>query len=81
LARDGAQECGVWEERVSRAAKLLADPRAGHRSITEIAFACGFSDNTHFGRVFATRMGVTPTQWRPKSCRPVHLLPAANANG
>ena len=49
---------------MSRAAKLLADPRAAHRSVTEIAFACGFSDGTHFDRVFATRMGMTPMQWR-----------------
>jgi len=38
--------------------------QVAHRSVTEIAFACGFSDGTHFARVFATRMGMTPTQWR-----------------
>jgi AraC-like DNA-binding protein len=54
----------VWEERVSRAAELLADPRAAHRSVTEIAFACGFSDSTHFGRSFAARMGTPPSRWR-----------------
>jgi AraC-like DNA-binding protein len=57
----------VWEERIDRAARLLADPRATHRSVTEIAFACGFNDTTHFGRVFAARMAMTPTQWRRRA--------------
>jgi transcriptional regulator GlxA family with amidase domain len=62
--RDKTLMTHVWGERVSRAAKLLVDPQAAHRSVTEIAFACGFSDSTHFGRVFAARMGMTPTRWR-----------------
>jgi AraC family transcriptional regulator, positive regulator of tynA and feaB len=62
--RDKTPMAHVWRERVSRAAKLLGDPQAAHRSVTEIALACGFSDSTHFGRVFAAHMGMTPTQWR-----------------
>jgi AraC family transcriptional activator of tynA and feaB len=54
----------VWEERVSRAAKLLATPEASHRSITEIAFACGFNDSAHFARAFTSRMAVAPSRWR-----------------
>jgi AraC family transcriptional regulator, positive regulator of tynA and feaB len=54
----------LLQERVGRAAKLLSFPRARHRTITEIAFACGFNDPSHFGRVFAERMGATPSQWR-----------------
>jgi AraC-like DNA-binding protein len=65
--RDKTLMAHVWGERVSRVAKLLEDPRAAHRSITEIAFACGFTDSTHFGRVFAARMGMTPTQWRKQA--------------
>ena len=57
----------VWEERVNCSAKLLADPQAAHRSVTEIAFACGFSDLTHFGRLFAARLGMTATQWRRRA--------------
>jgi AraC-like DNA-binding protein len=57
----------VFAERVSRAAKLLADPDAAHRSITEIAFACGFNDSTHFGRAFAARMHMPPSEWRKRS--------------
>jgi AraC family transcriptional regulator, positive regulator of tynA and feaB len=57
----------VWEERVSRAATLLASQDAAHRSVTEIAFSCGFKDSAHFTRAFAARMGVTPTQWRKQA--------------
>jgi AraC family transcriptional activator of tynA and feaB len=54
----------VFDERVRQAAKLLIAPEAAHRSITEVAFACGFNDSSHFGRVFADRMQMTPSRWR-----------------
>ena len=41
-------------------------PEAFHRSVTEIAFACGFNDASHFGRVFAAKMHMTPSQWRQR---------------
>jgi AraC family transcriptional activator of tynA and feaB len=58
----------VWDRRVNQAAKLLAMPDASHRSITEIAFACGFNDSAHFSRAFAARVGASPTQWRRRAC-------------
>jgi AraC-like DNA-binding protein len=54
----------VFAERIGRAAELLCAADAAHRSVTDIAFACGFSDSSHFGRVFATQMAMTPTEWR-----------------
>ncbi|WP_249150404.1 helix-turn-helix domain-containing protein [Bradyrhizobium sp. JYMT SZCCT0180] len=54
----------LFDERNRQAAKLLTMPGAFHRSITEIAFACGFNDASHFGRVFAAKMHMTPSQWR-----------------
>lgn len=54
----------VFDERVRQAMTLLSAPGAAHRSITEIAFTCGFNDSSHFGRVFAARVQVTPSQWR-----------------
>jgi len=54
----------LYDERIRQAAKLLTDAAAGHRSVTEIAFACGFTDSSHFGRVFTGRMQVTPSRWR-----------------
>jgi AraC-like DNA-binding protein len=57
----------IWDERVGRAAKLLSAPEAADRPITDIAFACGFNDSSHFGRVFAARMGMVPSQWRKQA--------------
>jgi AraC-like DNA-binding protein len=57
----------VFDERVRQAARLLAAPAAAHRSITDIAFTCGFNDLSHFGRAFASRMQMTPSQWRRQS--------------
>lgn len=56
----------LFEERINQAAKLLAMPEAYYRSVTEIAFACGFNDASHFGRVFAAKMHMTPSQWRQR---------------
>ena len=57
----------IFDERIRRAAKLLSDQRATHRSVTDIAFACGFNDSSHFGRVFSARLAMTPSQWRKQS--------------
>jgi AraC-like DNA-binding protein len=54
----------LWDERVNCAARLLCAAEAADRSITDIAFACGFNDSSHFGRVFAARMGMPPSRWR-----------------
>lgn len=57
----------VMDERVSHAAQLLAAPAAAARSVTDIAFRCGFKDLSHFGRVFADKMQTTPSQWRRRA--------------
>ena len=54
----------VFDERLRQAARLLTAPEAAHRSVTDIAFACGFNDVSHFGRMFAARMHMTPSRWR-----------------
>jgi AraC-like DNA-binding protein len=53
----------VFDVRVRHAMKLLVAP-AAQRSVTEIAFACGFNDSSHFGRAFAARAHRTPSEWR-----------------
>ncbi|MBX6721859.1 MAG: helix-turn-helix domain-containing protein [Dactylosporangium sp.] len=57
----------VFDERVRQAARLLAAPEAADRSISAIAFGCGFNDLSHFGRVFARRMHATPSEWRRRA--------------
>ena len=38
--------------------------RQSDRTISEIAFAWGFSSSAHFSRAFRKRFGVTPTAFR-----------------
>lgn len=45
------------------AAKLIADPR---KSITGIAFECGFSSSSAFARAFKDVFQMSASQWRTK---------------
>ncbi len=51
----------VQKRRVGLAGKLLADP---DRSLVDIALLCGFSDQSHFTRVFKRQTGATPGAFR-----------------
>ena len=51
----------LLEYRVRKAANELQ--RTG-RSVTEIAYSCGFSDTSYFGRTFRKMMGCTPGEYR-----------------
>jgi AraC family transcriptional regulator len=67
FARAFRQSAGVpphrWlmKRRVELARELLRDPA---RSLSEIALACGFSDQSHFTRVFTAMVGASPGGWR-----------------
>jgi AraC family transcriptional regulator len=47
--------------RIEHALCLMTDPTL---SLSEIAYRCGFSDQSHFTRVFAATMGQPPGCWR-----------------
>jgi AraC family transcriptional regulator len=49
------------QARVERAMALLRQPS---QSLSDIAFECGFVDQSHFTRVFVRRVGLTPGAWR-----------------
>ena len=51
----------LMEARLTRAHRLLIDPRLAHLKISEIASTSGFSDLTHFNRSFRQRYGDTPS--------------------
>ena len=51
----------LLERRIERAMAMLSREQA---SLADIALACGFSDQSHFTRVFAKHAGVSPGQWR-----------------
>jgi AraC-like DNA-binding protein len=62
--RDSSPMRAIVQHRLERAMALLRDATQAHRTITTIAFDCGFRDLTHFGRTFAAATGQTPSQWR-----------------
>lgn len=48
-------------QRVLRAARMLEQTNEG---IGSIALSCGFTDQSHFTRVFRTIVGISPAAWR-----------------
>lgn len=53
--------------RLQQCRKDLADPRLQNRSITEIAFARGFSDAAHFSHSFRKHFGISARAFRALS--------------
>jgi AraC-like DNA-binding protein len=48
-------------------AALHALARDGHRELSEVAFAAGFSSHSHFTRAFRAEFGVLPSAVRGRS--------------
>lgn len=51
-------------KRVEKAKELL---RRTNLTIVEVAFVCGFCDQSHLTRTFTAHVGMTPVQWRRTS--------------
>lgn len=54
----------VVAQRLARAHRMLTSPLHLGRTISAIAFECGFSDLSYFNRTFRRRYGVTPSEVR-----------------
>jgi AraC-like DNA-binding protein len=54
----------VLAKRLSRAHRMLIDPRYLHIRVSEIAYSAGFSDLSYFNRTFRLRFGMTPSDAR-----------------
>jgi AraC-like DNA-binding protein len=54
----------VLGERLTRAHRMLTDPRCGDRSISAVAYEAGFGDLSYFNRTFRRRYGATPSDVR-----------------
>lgn len=51
----------ITQQRVERSRKMLLET---NESLSQIAFDCGFSDQSHFSRIFHDLTGETPWRWR-----------------
>jgi AraC family transcriptional regulator len=56
-----APHAWLLQARVESAKAML---RSGDASLSAIARACGFADQSHFARVFSHRVGLSPGAWR-----------------
>ena len=57
----------IQAKRLARCRMALEDEAQAHRTISEIAYAWGFSDMTHFGRKFRAAYGLLPGDCRKKA--------------
>lgn len=65
LAEQGSSlERYIQQRRLEHCRHALEDPLQSHRMISEIAFAWGFSDHSHFTRRFRDAFGMTPRECR-----------------
>jgi AraC family transcriptional regulator len=61
-----APHAWLLQARVEHAMTLI---RRRDQSLSEIALACGFVDQSHFTRVFVQRVGLTPRSWQRVTLR------------
>ncbi len=54
----------ILRRRLEECARQLAGAVSRERSVTDIAYGWGFNSTAHFARVFKTRFGVTPSEYR-----------------
>jgi AraC-like DNA-binding protein len=60
----------IWSQRLELCRARLSQPELADRSITEIAFDCGFSNAAHFSRSFRARFGECPRVYRRLTLSP-----------
>lgn len=61
LSTGSSPHAFIIQRRLERASEML---RSSNRTITEIAYMCGYSSPSHFSASFRRDMGITPRQYR-----------------
>lgn len=71
LCAEAGPSFGRWvlERRLEACREDLDDPAAAFRTASEIAFARGFNDLSHFSRAFKARFGAAPRDYRLRARR------------
>lgn len=59
----------VYSRRVDKCRELLSDPLHRTKSISQLAYQVGFRHPSHFTRLFKTRFGVPPKDYRARAHR------------
>jgi AraC family transcriptional activator of tynA and feaB len=54
----------IWRRRLERAARDLEEVALRNRGISQIALSNGFNDMSHFSKVFRSRFGTSPRDFR-----------------
>lgn len=62
--RDQTVTSFIRNRRVSEAKRLLRDPASRSQTIASIAFRVGFTDPSHFSRLFRETTGISPRDYR-----------------
>lgn len=63
----------LMQRRLERARQMLADPALAARSVTDVAFAVGFRELSHFSRRFHGLFGASPREYRARMGRSLGL--------
>jgi AraC-like DNA-binding protein len=68
LSQEGTSlERYIMTRRLEHCHRALIDPGQMFRTVTDIAYSCGFSDVSHFTRRFKSRFGCSPSECRPRT--------------
>lgn len=65
FAELGGVTAVIRKRRLDAAYRMLKDPSAGRRTITEVALDLGFASSSHFTRAFAGHFAVPPSRLHP----------------
>lgn len=68
LAQEGTSlERFIMLRRLQHCYQALTDPAHAFRTVSDIAYSCGFSDVSHFTRRFKAQYGCPPSECRPRA--------------
>lgn len=65
----------IWLARLERCRAALRAPGAARRPVSEVAYQWGFNSSAHFCRLFKSRYGCSPTDFRRQAAQTASLPP------